>query len=150
MDNSDNRTKTIALRVTNKEFEQLKAIAQHLHSQKYYDSGDKTYKQILATTEPAEVLRRALDTYVANWIIPDKYLVSINISKGEYEDWKQNAHYYAHNQVKDFFSGQMTQVLQSPSVEELTYVATNTFLGLMSMLSKMAGIKRANVDVLPK
>jgi hypothetical protein len=60
MDSSDSRTKTIALRVTNKEFEQLKAIAQHLHSQKYYDSGDKTYKQILATTEPAGFNRTIL------------------------------------------------------------------------------------------
>ena len=138
------------LRITNQEFDKLKAIAKHLHSQKYYEGQDKQHKPLLRTEEPAEVLKLALSTYIANWIVPDHYLVSLNLTKDEYVEWKNNAHFYANNQVKDFFTGQMTKVLQTPAVEELAYVGCNTFLGLMKMLSQMSGIKRANVDVLPQ
>jgi hypothetical protein len=147
---SEKNIKTIALRVSNDEFMKLKAIAKHLHSQQYYDGQDKKHKKVLQTEEPAELLRLALTTYVSNWIIPDHYMVSLNLTPDEYKEWKANAHFYANNQVKDFFTGKMTRVLEEPTVESLAFVGTNTFLGLMKMLSQMAGIKRANADVLQK
>lgn len=53
---SDNRTKTIAIRVTDQEFEMYKKIAVSLHNQTFYDDTIKQHRPILQTLEPVEVL----------------------------------------------------------------------------------------------
>ena len=46
---SDNRTKTIAIRVTDQEFEMYKKIAVSLHGQTFFDDKSKQYRPILQT-----------------------------------------------------------------------------------------------------
>jgi hypothetical protein len=129
---SDNRTKTIAIRVTDQEFEMYKKIAISLHNQTFFDDNMKQHRPISQTTEPAEVLRFAIDGFTERFTNPQYHHVIIRLDKPAYEKWTTYAHNLSHSNTNDFFTGKPTKVLETPSLSELAFVGTNTFLQLLS------------------
>jgi hypothetical protein len=147
---SDNRTKTIAIRVTDQEFEMYKKIAVSLHNQTFYDDTIKQHRPILQTLEPAEVLRFAMDGFVERYTNPKYHHVIIKLDQPAFQKWSTYAHNLSHSPTRDFFTGKPTKVLESPSLLELAFVGTNTFLQIIELAKMFKGMKVANQDILKK
>jgi hypothetical protein len=147
---SDIKNKTIAIRVSDKEFEMYKKIAISLHNQSFFDDATKQHRPILQTTEPAEVLRFAIDGFVEKFTNPQYHHVILKLDRPAFEKWSNYAHSLSHSHTKDFFTGQPTQVLETSSLSELAFVGTNTFLQIIELSKMFKGVKLANTDLLKK
>ena len=127
-----------------------KKIAISLHNQTFYDDTTKQHRPILQTTEPAEVLRFAIDGFTERFTNPQYHHVIIKLDQSAYQKWMTYAHNLSHSQTKDFFTGQPTKVLESPSLSELAFVGTNTFLQINELSKAFKGMKIANQDVVKR
>ena len=101
----------------------------------------KQYRPILQTTEPAEVLRFAIDGFVEKFTNPQYHHVILRLDQPAFQKWSTYAHNLSHSHTKDFFTGQPTQVPESPSLSELAFVGTNTFLQIIELSKMFKGMK---------
>ena len=127
--------------VSDREFDMYKKIAISLHNQTFFDDTKKQYRPILQTTEPAEVLRFAIDGFVEKFTNPKYHHVILRLDQPAFQKWSTYAHNLSHSHTKDFFTGQPTQVLESPSLSELAFVGTNTFLQIIELSKMFKGMK---------
>ena len=82
---SDIRNKTIAIRVSDREFDMYKKIAISLHNQTFFDDSIKQHRPILQTTEPAEVLRFAIDGFVERFTNPQYHHVILRLDQPAFQ-----------------------------------------------------------------
>ena len=67
--------------VSDREFDMYKKIAISLHNQTFFDDTKKQYRPILQTTEPAEVLRFAIDGFVEKVTNPKYHHVILRLDQ---------------------------------------------------------------------